>query len=62
MQLRERLDDWIEETHDPGPESEAMYDSEMAVYLKTKQTRDSEQAEILRRNITQMKTWAAEGK
>ena len=62
MQLRERLDDWIEETHDPGPESESMYDSEMAVYLKTKQTRDSEQAEILRRNITQMKTWAAEGK
>ena len=60
--LRKRLDTWIQETGDYGPESEAMYDSEMTIYLKSNKGRDSEQAEILRRNITQMKAWAADGK
>ena len=59
--LRGRLERWMEDTNDRGrtPESEAMYDSDMKVYLGEK--RDA-QNDILRRNIEQMKRWAAEGK
>jgi len=32
-QLRNRLDRWMAETRDPGPEPEAMYDSDMRVYV-----------------------------
>jgi arylsulfatase A-like enzyme len=59
--LRRRLDSWIEATGDRGPESEGMYDSDMAVYLKSRGS-DPEQLQVLRRNIKQMKAWAAEGK
>ena len=59
--LRRRLDEWIERTNDQGPESEAMYDSNMAVFSNSPNT-DAEQAGILRRNIALMKRWAAEGK
>lgn len=52
---RARLDRWMAETHDRGPESDAMYDSDMAEYLK----RPSAEVE---RNIALMKTWAREGK
>jgi hypothetical protein len=38
-----------------------MYDSDMAVYLKSRGS-DPEQLQVLRRNIKQMKAWAAEGK
>lgn len=55
LQLRQRLDRWIVETHDHGPESDAMYDSDMAVYLG----RGNPEVE---RNIEQMKRWAKEGK
>lgn len=59
--LRNRLDKWIADTGDKGrtPESAAMYDSDMAAYLKGNK---GEQAEVLRRNIATMKRWAAEGK
>jgi hypothetical protein len=43
------------ETRDPGPEPEAMFDSDMAEYLK----RDNPE---VRENIALMKRWAAEGK
>jgi hypothetical protein len=43
------------DTVDRGPESEAMYDSDMAVYLKGGNP-------AVERNIAQMKKWAAEGK
>jgi arylsulfatase A-like enzyme len=53
--LRARLDRWIEETGDRGPESETRYDSDMAVYLG----RGNPQVEA---NIALMKGWAAQGK
>jgi len=53
--LRDRLDHWIIETHDHGPESEAMYDSDMTVYL-------GKGNPILKKNIALMKQWAKEGK
>ena len=59
--LRKRLDGWIKRTKDRGPESEAMYDSNMAVFADSPNA-DAEQARILSRNIALMKRWAAEGK
>ena len=59
--LRRRLDNWMKRTNDHGPESDAMYDSDMAVYLKPKDV-GTEQGRILSRNIALMKQWAAEGK
>ena len=53
--LRERLDRWIAETHDFGPESEAMYDSDMAKYRGNDNS-------VVSQNIKLMKRWAAEGK
>ncbi len=60
-ELRGRLHRWIEETGDRArkPESQAMYDSDMAVYLDGKNDiQDSE----LRKNIALMKEWASKGK
>ncbi len=53
--LRARLDAVLEMTKDPGPESEARYDSDMAEYLKRKDP-------VTEANISLMKRWAAEGK
>ncbi|MFN4258480.1 MAG: sulfatase [Gemmataceae bacterium] len=60
-ELRQRLEQWMEATNDHGrqPESAAMYDSDMAVYLQGKQ---GDQGNILRQNIALMKQWAKEGK
>lgn len=60
-ELRGRLDRWIEETGDRSrrPESAAMYDSDMAVYLGEK---NKAQDAALLKNIALMKQWAAEGK
>jgi arylsulfatase A-like enzyme len=60
-ELRARLNQWMEATHDHGrrPEPETMYDSDMAVYLGNK---GGVQTEVLRKNIALMKRWAAEGK
>lgn len=52
---RSQLDRWIIETGDKGPESEAMYDSDMAEYLK----KSNPEVEA---NIALMKKWAKEGK
>jgi len=54
--MRARLDRWIVETGDRGPESDAMYDSDMEVYLKGRE------GGTTARNIAQMKQWAREGK
>ncbi len=64
-EMRQRLQWWEETTGDQGtePESEEMFDSDMAVYLegvKRKQTPD--RVKVLETNIAQMKKWAAEGK
>lgn len=58
MQLeahRAQLDRWFVETKDQGPESEAMYDSDMAEYTKKKNPE-------VEKNIALMKQWAKEGK
>ncbi len=59
--LRGQLDDWIERTGDKGPESMARYDSDMAVYIKSRGS-DPVQKDILIKNIATMKRWASEGK
>ncbi|MFM2132349.1 MAG: hypothetical protein RL646_1552, partial [Verrucomicrobiota bacterium] len=52
---RRRLDAKLSATKDPAPESVAMYDSDMKVYV----AKGNPEVE---RNIAQMKKWAAEGK
>ncbi|MFM8905586.1 MAG: sulfatase, partial [Verrucomicrobiota bacterium] len=52
---RQRLDAKLIATKDPAPESVAMYDSDMKVYV----AKGNPEVE---RNIAQMKRWAAEGK
>lgn len=52
---RRRLDAKLAATKDPGPESMAMYDSDMKPYVG----KGNPEVE---RNIAQMKRWAAEGK
>jgi hypothetical protein len=52
---RRRLDAKLVATKDPGPESMAMYDSDMKPYVG----KGNPEVE---RNIAQMKRWAAEGK
>jgi arylsulfatase A-like enzyme len=58
--MRSRLDRWIVETKDHGPESEKMYDSDMAVYVGDRNTKGRES--ITAKNIALMKQWAREGK
>jgi arylsulfatase A-like enzyme len=53
--LRARLDQWIKETNDHGPESESRYDSDMVDYLG----KGNPEVE---KNIATMKQWAKEGK
>jgi len=53
--LRDRLDRWMKETNDHGPESESRYDSDMKVYLG----KGNPEVE---KNIALMKQWAKEGK
>jgi arylsulfatase A-like enzyme len=57
--LRARLDRWMLETNDPGPESEAAYDANLAYELKSApQIRQ----ETMLKNRALMKRWAKEGK
>ena len=53
--LRARLDRWMDETDDPGPETAEMYESDMRAYVG----RGNPTVEA---NIATMKRWAAEGK
>jgi arylsulfatase A-like enzyme len=53
--LRHRLDRWMAESNDHGPESQAMYDSDMTVYVGAG-------APKVEKNIALMKRWAAEGR
>ena len=61
-QMRKRLVQWETETADRGrePESEAMYDSDMSVYLGSR--RNSARPSETEHNIELMKRWASEGK
>jgi arylsulfatase A-like enzyme len=62
-EMRERLDRWMEESRDLGrqKESEAMYESDMAVYLGGGNMRPAKRSE-LEENIALMKRWTSEGK
>lgn len=62
-QMRGILADWEIESNDQGrfPESEEMYDSDMAPY-SAKARKKPEQADVLKENISLMKRWRAEGK
>ena len=65
VEMRERLDRWMVETNDKGrtPETAAMYDSDMEVYLSTLRRRQSPaHVKQVEENIALMKQWAAEGK
>jgi arylsulfatase A-like enzyme len=53
--LRARLEAWMHATRDPHAEPEAMYDSDMKVYL-------GKGNPAVEANIATMKRWAAEGK
>ncbi len=53
--LRARLDCWMKETNDHGPESDRMFDSDMKVYVGPGNPG-------VEKNIALMKQWAAEGK
>ena len=59
--LRARLDRWIVETKDRGPETDAMYDSDMEVYVGGR-NRKAKAESPTEKNIAQMKAWAKEGK
>lgn len=54
-QHRELLDQWIISSGDQGPEADAMYDSDMKVYVGSGNA-------VVEANIAQMKRWQAEGK
>ncbi|MBC7815411.1 MAG: sulfatase, partial [Planctomycetaceae bacterium] len=59
-EMRGRLDHWMTATNDLGlrPESEKMYDSDMAEYVGRGNKKDA----VLVRNIELMKQWAKDGK
>lgn len=58
--LRSRLDRWMRETHDAGPETEAVYDANVADELGNPANKGRKE-EILK-NVALMKRWAKEGK
>ncbi|MEX2212608.1 MAG: sulfatase [Phycisphaeraceae bacterium] len=59
LKLRARLDEWMKKTDDKGrlPESDAMYDSDMAEYVGGRGGKGDSQTE---KNIALMKKWAIE--
>lgn len=57
--LRTRLDRWMLETHDLGPESEKAYDANLAYELNTAA---KARKEAMLKNSELMKQWAREGK
>ncbi len=58
--LRARLDRWMADTHDRGPESEEAYDANIAYELKTPAGKARKEA--LMKNSALMKQWAKESK
>ena len=60
-EMQKKLDHWMVETHDHGPESTAQYDSDMAVYLGDRNVK-GKSGSAVEQNIALMKKWASEGK
>ncbi|MCK4958811.1 MAG: sulfatase-like hydrolase/transferase [Planctomycetes bacterium] len=65
-EMQAALAEWIEQSGDKGqyPEPDAMYDSDMKVYLDGMRSKANmtEHVKVIERNIAQMKKWQAEGK
>ena len=65
-EMRSRLDTWMVESNDMGrePESEAMFNSDMDVYLNSLRSRkkDPEHLKVIEANIELMRQWARDGK
>jgi hypothetical protein len=59
-QSRGRLQQWIKETGDPGPETASVYVLETEDQMKS--TRNKASRENYRRNTELYKRWASEGK
>ncbi|MCP4787392.1 MAG: sulfatase [Fuerstiella sp.] len=59
-QQRARLDDWIQQTDDPGPETPEVYILETEDQMKS--TRNKASRDIYRANAEVYKRWAREGK
>ena len=57
---RQRLDRWIDETGDPGPETPEVYVLETEDQMKS--TRNKTSREIYRKNAELYKRWASEGR
>jgi arylsulfatase A-like enzyme len=65
LELRGRLDSWMDETDDKGrwPESGVMFESDMAVYTESIARRGKlPHLKVIENNIALMKKWASEGK
>jgi len=63
--MRQTLDTWIKDTGDKGqaPESQAMYDSDMKVYLDGMRKKgNNAHADVIQANIDLMKQWQSQGK
>jgi len=58
--LRARLERWLVETQDGGPESEQVYDANVAYELNTPANKNHKEA--IMKNVALMKQWAKEGK
>lgn len=58
--LRKRLDRWLIDTRDLGPESEKSYDANLAVEVSTPVVKPRKESVL--KNIELMKKWAKEGK
>ena len=65
-EMRNRLDTWMVESNDMGrePESEAMFNSDMDVYLNSLRSRKKDPAhlKVIETNIELMRQWARDGK
>lgn len=59
--MRARLDQWIAETRDRGPEPEKMYDSDMDVYIGDRTKKKPQEESVTEKNIRLMKEWAGKG-
>lgn len=57
--LRARLNQWMEETRDPGPEPEKTYDANLAFELRNA---SKARKDAMLKNSAKMKQWAMEGK
>ena len=63
--MRQMLDAWVANTGDQGqqPESKAMYDSDMKVYLDGMRKRgNNAHADVIQGNIDLMNTWQSQGR